>query len=79
MATIPIVESMIEEIRKHDITDQRICRAPQELNFIGESYRTYLESGEEYRTLYTKHYGKGEKSVQESANIVGLKLPEPAK
>lgn len=73
---MPVLMNISEHIRKHDVTDQRICRAPQELDYIAQCYKTYLASGEQYRLLYGKYYGKGEKSVEESAKAVGLKLPE---
>lgn len=58
------------------MTDQRICRGPNELRFIGESYQTYLSSGEKYRQLLNKYHGKSERSVEQTAKMMGFKLPE---
>lgn len=76
---MPVLEHIHDLIRKHDATDQRICRAPEELNYIASCYRTYLKSGERYRELYGKHFGKGDKTVEEAARTVGLNLPKTYK
>lgn len=76
---MPVLEHIKQMIRQHDATDQRLCRAPEELHFLGDCYQTYLEAGQQYRALYATHFGKGEKSIEEAARTVGLKLPEVKK
>ena len=76
VSSMPMIEHIRSVIRQHEATDQRLCRAPEELQFLGNTYRTYLESGERYRDLYGKYFGKGEKTIEEAARTVGLKLPE---
>ncbi len=76
---MPVLEHIRQTIRQHNVTDQRLCRAPEELHYLADCYRTYLQAGQQYRTLYSKHYGKGEKTVEEAARTVGLKLPEAKK
>ena len=72
----PMFEVIRQTVRQNKITDQRICRAPNELRYLGQSYRTYLDSGEKYRQLLAKYYGKSERSVDETAKMMGFKLPE---
>lgn len=73
---MPVMENFVSIVRKHDVTDRRLCPAPEELQFIGTCYQTYLESNQQYGELYRKHFGKGEKTIEEAARTVGLKLPE---
>lgn len=63
-------------IRSNEVTSSRKCRSPEEMSFLASTYHTYLQSQEQYLKLYHTHFGKGEKSVAEAANIVGLKLPQ---
>ncbi|KAI7691617.1 hypothetical protein SSS_01473, partial [Sarcoptes scabiei] len=62
-------------IRQNEITDLKLCRAPDELKFIGECYGTYLESGSKHHHLITKHYLKPEFNVKRTADFLGFKLP----
>ncbi|OTF77409.1 hypothetical protein BLA29_011599 [Euroglyphus maynei] len=72
----PMFEVIRQTVRQNKVTDQRICRAPNELRYLGETYRTYLDSGEKYRQLLNKYYGKSERSVEQTAEMMGFKLPE---
>ncbi|UXI16419.1 C-mannosyltransferase dpy-19 [Sarcoptes scabiei] len=62
-------------IRQNEITDLKLCRAPDELKFIGECYGTYLESGSKHHHLIMKHYLKPEFNVKRTADFLGFKLP----
>lgn len=42
---------------------------------MAETYLTYLESTRNYQQLKQMYAGRGERSVSETANLVGLKLP----
>lgn len=71
----PSVQYIFEQYRKHQVTDERTCRAKDELLFQAQLYSTYLESIGQYKRLMDI-YGKGEVSLEEAARKVGLKLPE---
>ncbi len=45
------------------------------MTFLANAYGTYLSSTVETLALYVR-YCKGERSIEESANIVGLRLPK---
>ena len=40
-----------------------------------ENYLTYVESSREHRELLARYQGRGERSVEDSARLVGLELP----
>lgn len=65
-------------LRANEVTAARYCRSPEEMSYLAATYLTYVRAQDQYRTLYERHYGKGEKSVHEAAKIVGLKLPQQA-
>lgn len=49
----------------------------QNLNLL-DNYITYIQSSREHRELLARYQGKGERSVEESARLVGLELPKQA-
>ena len=42
-------------------------------------YRTYLAAQRNYRKLHDEYNSKGERSVEETAKMVGFKLPHDPK
>ncbi|XP_077483757.1 protein FMC1 homolog isoform X3 [Amblyomma americanum] len=68
---------LLSEARKHQTTEKRLCRAHQELQAKMDTYRCYLASSRRGRELYLQYHARGERSVEESARLVGLGLPEP--
>ncbi len=63
------------EFRQNSVSDSKYCLQKNELFFLGNAYETYLSSTQKTLFLYSK-YCKGERSIEESARIVGLKLPK---
>ena len=66
---------MIEMYRKHDVTDQRVCRPQHELNYLAQTYLAYINSSIHYKQIYDKFYSKGERTVEQTARMVGFQLP----
>ena len=64
-----------EEFRQNYLSDAKYCAAKDQMVFLGNAYLTYLRSTSETLQLYSR-YCKGERSIEESANIVGLALPK---
>ncbi|XP_063233139.1 protein FMC1 homolog [Bacillus rossius redtenbacheri] len=65
--------------RRYRQTDQQLCKAREEVRFLGETYLCYLRSSRLYQNLYDHYRGKGERSVDETAGLVGFKLPPDQK
>ena len=67
-------ELLRNEFRQSSVSDSRYCMQKNELFFLARAYLTYLTSSNETLALYSK-YCRGERSIEESAKIVGLRLP----
>ena len=62
------------EFKKNIVTSSKYCKESNEQFIIANAYLSYLKNTREYFILKSK-YAKGERSIEESANIVGLRLP----
>lgn len=69
------IKYMVDEVRKHDVTDERVCRPRDEMKFLAETYLCYLKSTRQYRHLHSEYHSK-DKSPEEAAKLVGLELPK---
>lgn len=65
---------IMEQYRKNATTDAQYCQEHQEMAFLAETYATYLESSVKYRELYDEFHHP-ERTVEETARMVGFKLP----
>lgn len=74
-----IVPFILKESRKYQITDTQLCKQKNEMVYLADSYRCYLESSRRYRELLEKYQGKGERSIKQTADMVGFKLPHDPK
>lgn len=67
------------QFEKHQTTDQTLCKAREEMKFLGETYLCYLRSLRKFTDIQKEYKGKGERSVEETANMAGFKLPHDPK
>ncbi|XP_075221912.1 protein FMC1 homolog [Lycorma delicatula] len=74
-----LVKYIFSQYHKFKVTDQQLCKARQEAKFMAESYLCYLRSVREYNELYQHYLSKGERSIEDTANLVGFKLPHDPK
>ncbi len=72
----PLIDLIRNQFKQHTVTSEKLCKHPNEMEFVAQTYLTYLKSIREHLVLKQK-YCKGERSIEEAANIVGLKLPKP--
>lgn len=63
------------QCRKYQVTDEQLCKAREEMKFLAQTYLCYLRSQRSYNEIHQKFQGKGERSVKETAGLVGFKLP----
>ena len=68
-----------EQCRKYMVTDGQLCKKKFDMLFLADSYRCYLESTRRYKELVHKYQGRGERSVKQTADLVGFKLPHDSK
>lgn len=70
---------IINQFRKYNTTDQQLCKAKEEVEFIAKSYLCYLKSLRLEKQIFDEFHGKGERTVEETAKMVGFKLPHDPK
>ncbi len=68
-----------DQFRANIVTSRQFCRSEADMRHLGDTYRTYLSSQRIWRHLHDEYHGKGERSVAETAKIVGFKLPHDPK
>lgn len=70
---------ILNQFKNYQTTDQTLCKAQEEMLFLGNTYLCYLQSKRNYEAIRVEYTGKGERSVQETADMVGFKLPHDPK
>uniref|UniRef100_A0A8C5PNB5 Protein FMC1 homolog n=1 Tax=Leptobrachium leishanense TaxID=445787 RepID=A0A8C5PNB5_9ANUR len=65
-----------DSFKKNKTTSEKFCRAQQELHFQASTYLCLLRSVRNHVVLHEEYHGKGERSLEEVASLVGLKLPQ---
>jgi hypothetical protein len=63
------------QFAENSVSDGKYCVESSQMYFLGNVFLTYLRSTQETLALYGR-YAKGERSIEESAAIVGLRLPK---
>lgn len=71
----PMMQYVLEQTRAHQETSETLCKAREEAQNLAENYLCYLHSLRKYQEINTFYSGKGERSISETANLVGFKLP----
>nr|XP_060633157.1 protein FMC1 homolog [Anolis sagrei ordinatus] len=65
-----------EAFRAHRVTSEKLCRAQHDLHFQAATYLCLLRSVREHLTLHKEYHGKGDRTAEQVAGLVGLKLPQ---
>uniref|UniRef100_A0A914YAN7 Protein FMC1 homolog n=1 Tax=Panagrolaimus superbus TaxID=310955 RepID=A0A914YAN7_9BILA len=73
----PEFRFIMDQMRNHRVTQKMNCKSPNEMEHLADTYATYLNSTRFLAELQERYRG-GERSVSESANLVGLQLPKEA-
>uniref|UniRef100_A0A0K2UAB8 Protein FMC1 homolog n=1 Tax=Lepeophtheirus salmonis TaxID=72036 RepID=A0A0K2UAB8_LEPSM len=68
-----------EVYKKYFETSKQYCRAGEEMNHFADTFTTYLRSLREWNNVRLEFHAKGERSVEETARLVGFKLPHDPK
>ncbi|KAF9821097.1 hypothetical protein SFRURICE_001032 [Spodoptera frugiperda] len=79
LAENQMVQYIFREYRKYQTTDQQLCKAADEMHFRAKSYYDYLHHSRRYKEINAEFKGKGERSVEETARMVGFKMPHEPK
>uniref|UniRef100_A0A8B9EPT7 Protein FMC1 homolog n=1 Tax=Anser cygnoides TaxID=8845 RepID=A0A8B9EPT7_ANSCY len=62
--------------RPMGVTSEKLCRAQQELHFQAATYLCLLRSVRHLAALHHEYHGRGERSPEEVAGLVGFRLPQ---
>ncbi|CAG0918321.1 unnamed protein product [Notodromas monacha] len=71
----PLIHFVFNQFRKFQVTSELVCRQAKEAQSTGEAYFVYLESSRKHAELLKHYHGRGERSVEDTAKLVGFKLP----
>lgn len=74
-----VYKYITNQFEKHQTTDQTLCKAKEEMKFLGETYLCYLRSLRKFDEIQKVYKGKGERSIKDTADMVGFKLPHDPK
>ncbi|XP_063891709.1 protein FMC1 homolog [Helicoverpa armigera] len=79
LADNQMAQYVFSQYRKYQTTDQQLCKAIDEMHFKAKTYCDYLVNSRRYKEINTEFKGKGERSVEETARMVGFKMPHDPK
>lgn len=69
---------MLNVMRGKQAIEGRPSRPQGHYKYLAENYLIYLRSSRQQDELVKKYFNKGDRSVEDSARLVGLKLPNQA-
>jgi len=70
---------ILSQFKKYKTTEEQLCKARDEMKFVGSTYLAYLQSSRKYLEINKEYKGKGERSIEDTAHMVGFKLPHDPK
>lgn len=75
----PAAKYVLQQYKKYNTTDQQLCKAKDEMLYLGNTYLCYLQSLRKYIAINEDYKGAGERTVEATAKMVGFKLPHDPK
>lgn len=75
----PVIKYINSQFDKYRTTGEVHCKAKNEMKFLGETYLCYIQSLRKQTAIVKEYSGKGERSVKDTAGLVGFKLPHDPK
>lgn len=62
--------------RENQVTSEITCKHRDEMRQLGQVYLGYLQATRRHRAIHAEYHAKGERTVQQTADQVGFKLPQ---
>ncbi|KAL8570988.1 hypothetical protein ACOMHN_037848 [Nucella lapillus] len=72
---VPVYTFLENQFRRFQVTGEKECRGQNDVSHLASTYLCLLHSNRRLEELQVKFRGKGERSVEESARLVGLIPP----
>ena len=79
IANAPQTSYIRAQLERFRVTSRQHCRAEEEMRYLADAYATYLRSQRQWLKVHEEFHAKGERSVAETARLVGFKLPHDPK
>jgi len=76
---LPLTNHILGQYRRHQVTEKQICKQDRELSNLADNYANYLTSQRLWLNVHQEYHSKSERSVTDTAKIVGFKLPHDPK
>ena len=76
---LPLTNHILGQYRRHLVTEKQICKQDKELSNLADNYANYLSSQRLWLNVHQEYHSKSERTVNETAKIVGFKLPHDPK
>ncbi|KFD46006.1 hypothetical protein M514_13123 [Trichuris suis] len=75
----PACRFLMDAYRRHQLTEQRLCRGANELQRLALTYSVYLRSTRALKELEDTYFTGRVGSIEKAARQIGLELPKPTK
>ena len=75
----PLTSYILNHYRKNQLTENQYCKGSLEMSHLASSYATYLTNQRLWLKVHQEYHAKSERSVADTAKIVGFKLPHDPK
>lgn len=79
LADNQMAQYVFAQYRKYQTTDKQLCKATEEMLYKTRTYVDYVTSSRRYKDINAEFKGKGERSLADTAKMVGFKLPHDPK
>ena len=76
---LPLANHILGQFRRNQVTEKQICKQDRELSNLADNYANYLTSQRLWLNVHQEYHSKSERSVTDTARIVGFKLPHDPK
>lgn len=76
---LPLTRYILEQYRRNAVTAKQYCRAEEDAANVADSFASYLRAQRQWLQVHQEYHAKGERSVEDTAKIVGFKLPHDPK
>jgi len=74
-----LTQHILGQYRRHQVTEKQVCKHDKEMSNLAANYASYLTSQRLWLDVHNEYHTKSERSVTETAKIVGFKLPHDPK
>jgi len=75
----PLYQFVVKQFRKNQLTTEQTCKSAEESSYLADTYLCYLKSSRKAGEVKAEFHGLGERTIRQTADMVGFKLPHDPK